>query len=791
MFNNNTYHYFKPAQQPTSVTVVCPDNYTDAERVLITSLQGLVAKSKPEVYIDYTNDKFEHKNCMEYFTYIVDKYCLKVEYENDLRKLLCKYRTHVDGYILTEFYSEYIEKYNREVLNVESLNVATSLAGIHHAVIVDESLVELMKSLDLPLIKDVRGKDTEWLTQQDEYEKLYKYHSFELGALDYTRDYCIACDGICFYNLDAAHYPARQKIFEDTERDTPVFGWGNALASEHGFTEPLTDSGHFWAAGHPGNLSFVTSFANEQEVKQHKITESVTASDDNHYVTFVISDGDSLNFAYNGFLFGENNLFDSDKKGEFPLGWGMPAALTELAPDVLQYIYNTAANGNSKDGAFSDEFISYSSGGYMYPSKYPDDLLDGHIIKLADSMRRSDTSILGIIDFDQFTEECLPLWDRYTKHDVIDGIFYVDFCSYATDSDTILWSNGKPIIASRARFWQGLPQSDIPYISKKINAMPTGLQNPNSYSLIMVHCWSRTVGGISDLIKHFDEHVKVVTPKTFVELVTQNVDRTVKTQKNTTNTDFLEFVIDTGDFCPEQTVIKTHGVTINSEELAYAPFANSPAGNAVARGYKMPKGSSVTIGFLNPTTVSKDCRVEFALCNKGNKGKITLKFFGENESVIEEVDIDFIGWKFFSIKNNALDDMLFKGYTITCDAGDLDFCLDEFVVRGSINRNIIGHSFPINREVVLQKKDETTIEFERRMYSFETFYASGTYFYTPTFATMDSQHIEVKYSCISDCIEISPDGTITAMKAGCANVEIISKCYGQSPLKDIVKVTVL
>ena len=63
-----------------------------------------------------------------------------------------------------------------------------------------------------------------------------------------------------------------------------------------------------------------------------------------HTVTFLMTDGDNIQWLLSGFASGPA-WFGSPDRGKVAMGWTISPALAELAPNVMGYIYDHAHAG--------------------------------------------------------------------------------------------------------------------------------------------------------------------------------------------------------------------------------------------------------------------------------------------------------------------------------------------------------------------------------------------------------------------------------------------------------------
>jgi len=530
-----TFHYPKSPQVPTELYVVHSSDLTTAEFSAIASLQGLLAKTKPEIYI--VVDAIP-----AYATWIED---LEQHYgvttvliTNDggkraAAKLIERYKDRFSNYIV------YDATTGRPDIN-DSHNVANSLAGLKEAIMVEKNYEPFFLAYDWGIIQpakvaDVSDKTMSWLVDQPEYDLLRKDMLIELETKDayegVFRDYAVMTNSLVFYDRSGPNTPLRQQVLADLEPDSPVLGWGNFYAGENTFIEPTTRAGHYYIpADWCFNMTVLSAYTLPIVTQKNHDPAPAPNTPAKRHVTLLMSDGDNLQYAYGGFR-SQGRLYDDPQRGSIPLAWGIPASMIDLAPTALKYIYDQASDGTAPNRPAKDQFVFMASGGYMYPSMFPEPLLADHAAKVNDQLARSDVGIMGVIDFGQFNEASKPMWDTFTSQSNLDAIFYVDYSGYKTNTNGILWSNGKPIIASRATFYEGLPDADVAGIANFLRSTPANPADPASYSLITVHVWTKSVGDVVDLVEqlqnpaspHYVPDVEIVTPQTFVGLIKQNV----------------------------------------------------------------------------------------------------------------------------------------------------------------------------------------------------------------------------------------------------------------------------
>jgi hypothetical protein len=150
----------------------------------------------------------------------------------------------------------------------------------------------------------------------------------------------------------------------------------------------------------------------------------------------------------------------------------------------------------------------------------PADALDAHAVTLNEYMGKGDLRICEILD-DQPVFKRSDLWAPYLRQPNIDVLFY--FGPAAKGSGTkggIRWVNDKPVIAQRDVLWGG--QTEEPELIDHINRRPADPTSTDGYTLVLVHCWIKSLTDVRTVVDGLGPQVEVVTPRAFVRLINAN-----------------------------------------------------------------------------------------------------------------------------------------------------------------------------------------------------------------------------------------------------------------------------
>lgn len=501
--------YVNSAIKPKTLYVIKESNMTKAEQVMISTLQGLVAtKTNTQIYFlpsnepDYDiwlNDL--HENC-------------KIKYKkvNDPWALINIYKDFIKGYVL---YSS---------SNPSSINNACTLASLESSIAIDEALEWKLNKYGINnLIKDCKDTDKYWAFNFLWNSGLNHSTVIELSPdkLAPLRDYGILSKSLIFYEDDVNDPTLREKIFSSMSNNGHILGWGPdehgnvSLASKYGINMVAAD----WAY----NLSVLSSF--KPQIYTDKKKEQIQNKDGFHYITFIMSDGDNLQWLL-GSNYSNKNWFGSPYRKNSNLGWSLTPGLYYLAPTVF-YKYYESNNALQ----YNENFIVAPSGnGYIYPSKMPYDKLNQYTSILNDYMKKVNQRYVLILDDEAFYKR--ELWDKYTNKSNIDGLFYLNYNKNNSYEGKILWSNNKPIVACRDLLWSGLENETdlIANINNRVASGYTKINDPNSYTFVYVHVWSNTMDNIlhveNELCKN--PKIKLVSPNEFMKLIEKNLNPNIE-----------------------------------------------------------------------------------------------------------------------------------------------------------------------------------------------------------------------------------------------------------------------
>ncbi len=467
----------------------------DAQRLLISTTMGILAKYKPRIYINLGG------SYAQWLTDLEENYGVVVDrsFSYDVWGLF----DHINNRLP---HREYLICN----LNDNSLNTANSLSGLWNTVAIDTTLETELQQRGFTLKIDLRGKDEAWCFSNYWNELNHGLIIQQKEELPALRDYASLSDAFVFYDGNTGFM---RQVMDSVNSDAAMLGWGDASQGEDKFILPASQASVFTVpADHAWNLS-VFSAVVKDSLKQSVHDKDRDSLGYVHTVTFIMSDGDNIQWLLNSFTTSDQ-WYGSDLRGQFNIGWTISPSMIDLAPSVMAWIYNHAEK---------DYFVSGVSGdGYMYPSVYP--ALDKYTARLNDYFKRCDLNIAVILEHERnnFNNTVLS---QYTRNTQIEGCFYLDYAQYDYYGGQVVWSNDKPAVSARFNLWEGF---DTPqYIANIVNVSSKDPTKEQAYSFINVHPWSKGLADVKETIDLFGENVEAVTPEIFIKRMRANVPHNI------------------------------------------------------------------------------------------------------------------------------------------------------------------------------------------------------------------------------------------------------------------------
>jgi hypothetical protein len=377
-----------------------------------------------------------------------------------------------------------------------SVNVATSLAGILDAVIVDESLEEQAKAHGLRLLLDARQKSQQWCfdTYKNQFNRrlLFTQHPRK----PHVRDLAIAQGALTVYGDEKVVAEALRWL----EPPSAILGWNGA--DEFLTTRASTVQGHFQTAS-DWCINLPVLMAGSEQGKPAQVKRfdprGIDWTDRRSGVSFICSDGDNVQWLQGSF-FGNKNYWGNPDRGKIPFGWSCCFAhLAQLCPLAVDYGVSTQTA--------NDCFIEWG-GGYYYPDLFakerPDrwELLARHARRTSELMRANNTTVIGFNVVSPDSADARKAYEVFAgETDGLLGILIFQYAPYEGGAGKTFWVKDRrgidiPVITARYSIWEHTnerPRSGTPSKVARVireSVAWTAAEELPRYDWVVAHVWS-------------------------------------------------------------------------------------------------------------------------------------------------------------------------------------------------------------------------------------------------------------------------------------------------------------
>lgn len=492
---NESFYYPIPAR-PTQLYGINTSSMQENEIVTIMTLQGILAKQMPRIYIYDGN--FYNK-----WANLIENKGIPITNVSNPWDLVHQFKSNLTGYIL---YSQGADHYD------ESYCVAVSMAGILNACVVEVQNETKIQSLGLTKVFDARNLSVSWIFNETNWNQFRHDLSFEVEHHSSRRfnlvDYAVFAGAPVWH---ARNLTDRASYLNKFEGDFIDFGWGAVDGGEDELNDQVTRAGGAYIPSDwcrdLSTISAINTTVSQKTLNPIQFEQNV------HYVTIVMSDGDNIQWMMNDFS--HEKWFGNAHRGQFAMGWQMQPAMAILCPIILKYYYNSATT--------NDRFIAGVAGhGVSYLSHNPFNLI--HTERSNAILEKADVKIVTLQDFGWDT----ILFNSSTKIPSVKGIIYTDYGDYNAYSGNIQWINEKPCVSFTYNFWKGYPEDSAHGIANSINSASRNVNDSAAYSIINVHAWSYTLDDVAELVDLFADDVRIIDPETYFQLLSINVPHTDK-----------------------------------------------------------------------------------------------------------------------------------------------------------------------------------------------------------------------------------------------------------------------
>lgn len=352
-------------------------NLNDEQNILFTSLEGLVNRTQPRIYVQQRSreDATLWPRAMHLVVNIVD----------NPYALITKYSSEIAGIVI----------YDPAV--PDTINLATTIAGVRGALVASPNEAAILASVQyhLPVLVDLRanrfpsGDAVYQYTLKNFWSRPQAEHRLLIGlppGPSGLRDYAIATGATVVWLDAGSTTDPYQKLLLDSfyysmAPGSSYVGWyPNEVA---GVQETSLFGITSYAADLSQNLTILGAGSHRIS---HPLSQRATPVLRNKiYVALFMSDGDNVQVDQHLLA----TKWADPYRGSVPIGWTIDPVLVDMAPAILNYYWETATP--------NDELVAGPSGlGYILTDQLPRTTLNLYTAQSASYMSQAGVDIATV-----------------------------------------------------------------------------------------------------------------------------------------------------------------------------------------------------------------------------------------------------------------------------------------------------------------------------------------------------------------------------------------------------------
>ncbi|MBP5273861.1 MAG: hypothetical protein ILO36_02860, partial [Abditibacteriota bacterium] len=497
---------YLPEPDRTVKAVIC-DGQSHEDLLMARVLQGVVNKTRPRVYLCSGSFVVEGADLEAVRRDILEKY-------GGVTLQKVKPEGSVFLYLFDEYREEFkqLYVYSTRANLADTFNIAATLAGLNSGAAVTEDMLRRLraKGCSLPAT-DICGYCG--FGQEDTSVTINRWISENLVPLC-RRDmvFCLHPEGrdggrvffpTCYdlpvalgaaiYSVNARYRASREvqkSILDQYPPDIPVIGW-DSWRREHRYVSSLSENGKLCACidWNYDNGSLWAAFPEFTAPAEPPASDVPAPEEDAFYIAFMVSDGDAWHYCMKEFMASWNGK----ERGTADICWTVPSLFARFNPLFLEYIYDTRTP--------RDEFAQGPSGvGYMYPSLFPPELLEGFLAKTRDAMAKAGLRHLNywdLSDHNAMTGAHRGLQDLFARSSGADILML----GHSSHDGAYRLQDGLPVIEE----WGNFEGAGTKTAEDIIGAVDAAREKGRRFALINVEAWGERLPSVKKALKALSE----------------------------------------------------------------------------------------------------------------------------------------------------------------------------------------------------------------------------------------------------------------------------------------------
>ncbi|GAB4309973.1 MAG: hypothetical protein Kow0069_09770 [Promethearchaeota archaeon] len=494
---NSTYWDEKFPRTPPPTHLVAYDvrGLSNPAKMLLASLQGLVNRENASVYLIHRPSDLHWLQKVEEYHGVT----AMVENVANLSEVVARHASFVRGVVA---YDENLP---------DGVNVATFLAGLLGCVVGSQSTVSALKVAG---ITDVLVNLTGRFRSRVELYR-WAFENYRKNATDSlvasldpnnprARDLVASRRAFAFF-LEAGPLgdPVEATLFAEIlasyPSGTPVVGWfhdPSGPPGEHEGVKMLSRAGHWCLPGNVPNLSVLGSLPPVELIQMHRDAiprvQATPGGGQPVYVTFVVSDGDNLDYCASRLL----EIWNEPGRGSVPVGVSVQAAAFRAFPTMLKYYYETATP--------NEYFVAGPSGaGYCYVDRNP--AFPAYLNATKHALDAADLDQVWLLNGYEayaidFSEEVL---NAYGSEELGLSAIYVNYHDYPEGFNSLAGNERVPVFQS---FFVEEPEELV----GKLEALRSVKRDAPAFAFVGLWAWTFSFSKLRAAVDALDQEAFLV-----------------------------------------------------------------------------------------------------------------------------------------------------------------------------------------------------------------------------------------------------------------------------------------
>ena len=518
-----SFSYPKSIFPPTQLYSYDEHFLGDCDRLALQSLAGMLARQQPRLYEPSTTAYQKWLDNMQVYADIN----INSDYFQNPQGLFQIFKSEIHGFIDLVNFND--DTYARDIaitLAAGSDNLVIASNNCNY--ITSDFLSQTLGIPSVQVISDTNENTFSEIWNELRYNLNNNFINFQPGSKSGNlADWAIFARAATLEWKDPTGSDGKDtKMVLEAVCSDQTLSYCSGVATGWGDEDPFVSSLSKYAVFvHPSdwavNMAALANVDQSNLLQKQNLNVNYNQQDTNiHTVTFVMTDGDNLQWLFNDW-YASQNWWGNSQRGQVPLGWTFSPSTVDLNPIELDQVL--------REQTTNDELVTGPSGqGYTFLDSYNSNNLDYYSKVTLESMDRINMDIAVLIGHSSNKKYLNSLLQQSPSP--LKGVFYWDYINGYANSDPSIcyFQNNIPVIKARYSLWEngnGPYMYGVDQLVQQLSTLTKNINNKGGYSMIPVHAWSHNYDDVVNVVNQLNAlgGFDVVSPTAFVDKFVKNV----------------------------------------------------------------------------------------------------------------------------------------------------------------------------------------------------------------------------------------------------------------------------